>query len=64
MDPNPDNSNEHHLQSENRFLQETILSLRQKLETLDYEKDQSIVDAVSSASDEIKQLKDLIEKMG
>jgi len=60
MSPKQENNNEHHLQKENRFLQETILSLREKLEALNHEKDKCVSDAVSFANDEIKQLQSTI----
>jgi HAMP domain-containing protein len=63
MSPKQENNNEHHLHKENRFLQETILSLRENLETLNHEKDKCVADAVSFANDEIKQLQATITSL-
>ncbi len=57
MEPRAGADDSHPERAENRQLKETIVALRDKLESMGFEKEQDVQQAVAAANDEIAQLK-------
>ena len=63
MEPQAGPDDTHLARTENRQLKETIGALRDQLESIQFEKEQGILQAIATANDEITQLKAMVAAM-